>query len=414
MIAVLVIPLAVGGLFAITLTLETVERRVVRSAILIAFALRLVLHLLVMRSVAFFSHGIAGGDCNVYERWGSMIAQLWRFGHVHFVTEHEMPAISTAILPCNMLAVLEYLNGSPAPLAGTAISAFLACWTVVIIYRFVRECGAEVQAARVTSFLVLFGPSFLYHTSDVYKDGINAFLVIASLVNAIRLATRFSVRPLVYLAMSLTCLWYVRHYMVFMCLMPLGLGFVGVGRASAPRRIAAAAFMIVIGALLLYSGASDRALDVASATYSHATDAGVLRYNALAWRSHEAAGSGVFVTSYWQALLYTIFAPFPWQFGSFGLQLGKIEALILYWFLYTIYKNRRALWAEHRAVVIMLCTFIIPGTLAYASTMSNVGLIVRQRMPIVIATAILAGLAYRARTSRTHQTHVAGPAEQAT
>jgi hypothetical protein len=88
------------------------------------------------------------------------------------------------------------------------------------------------------------------------------------------------------------------------------------------------------------------------------------------------------------------------------LQLGKIEAFIFYWFMYVVYRDRKRLWAEHRSTVIMMATFIIPATLAYATTMSNVGLIVRQRMPIVIAVALLAGIAYRQKMPRRMPTTV--------
>jgi hypothetical protein len=185
--------------------------------------------------------------------------------------------------------------------------------------------------------------------------------------------------------------------MVFMCMTPLSLGFLGVGKASIPRRLAAALFLVIVLAALVYSGTGGRVVDSAADTYGRATSSNVLTYNATAGarRHGDLSGSGVVTSNYFEALLYTVFAPFPWQLGSIGLQLGKIEAFIFYWFMYVVYKNRRRLWSEHRATVIMMATFIVPATLAYASTMANVGLIVRQRMPIVIAIAILAGIVYR-------------------
>lgn len=396
MIAVVVIPLLLLVLVALVgIALPAAERNRILQLFVAGFALRLLLFEAVMRRVAFFSHGVAAGDSLAYQHHGSTIAQYWRFGHVHFVTDREMPELGQAALPCNTLALLEYINGSPAPLAGTAINAFLACWTALMIYRFMRDSGAEVGAAERVMLLVFFGPSFLYHTSDTYKDGINAFLVIASLINAVRLAQRFSPERLFYLGVSLSFLWFVRHYMVFMCMAPLSLGFLGVGKASVPRRIAAATFLCVVLAALFYSGSGGNVVETAAHTYDTATSSNVLAYNAGARHSGVVAGSGVVTSSYAEALLYTVAAPFPWQLGSLGLQLGKIEALIFYWFIYTAYKNRKRLWAEHRSTVIMMATFIVPATLAYASTMANVGLIVRQRMPIVIAIAILAGIVYR-------------------
>ena len=398
MIAFLVIPLIAVALVALVGTgLPRAERVRLLQLLFFGLGLRLFLFETVMRRVAFFSHGMAAVDCMTYQLHGSVIAQTWRFGHVHFVTESEMPQLGQAALPCNVLALLEYLDGAPAPLAGTALNAFFACWTALLVYRFIRDSGAEAKTALRVTALVFLGPSFLYHTSDTYKDGINAFLVLASLLNAVRLAQRFSFSRLGFLSLSLFLLWFVRHYMVFMCLAPLSLAILGVGKASLPRRLAAGAFLIVIGGALVATGSGASAAQIATSTYATATAANVIDSNAGTDTGSGVVGSGVVTSSYLEAVVYTIAAPFPWQFGSVGLQLGKVEALILYWFIYTVYKNRKRLWADHRPIVIMMATFIIPGTLAYAATMSNVGLIVRQRMPIVIAMAILAGIAYRSK-----------------
>jgi hypothetical protein len=402
------IVIALLGVAVVGLVLGTVTEREYRVHLLQihlgAYGLRLFLFETVMRRVAFFSHGVAGGDCEAYQEFGSLIARYWRVTHVHFVTHTEMPVLGQASLPCNILAVFEYLGGEPSPLGGTACNAFLASWTTLMVYRFVRDAGADAAAAERVMLLVLFGPSFLYHTSDCYKDGLNAFLVVASLINAARIAQRFSGVRLAYLATSLFFLWFVRHYMVFMCLAPLTLGFLGTGRASIPRRLAAGVMLIVVVAGLYYSGSGDRAIDTAAETYELATNANTMGYNiGQQGGAAHASGSGVVTSSYFEAVLYVVAAPFPWQFGSIGFQLGKLEALILYWFFYVIYRERRRLWKEHRPTLLMMAAFIIPATLAYAATVANVGLIVRQRMPIVIAVAILAGLAYRTRTARAGQ-----------
>lgn len=396
MVAAVVIPLLAWLLVTLTRRAVTSDERTrITRIVLFGYGIRLFLFEAVMRRVAFFSHGVAGGDCLGYQDLGSIIAQYWRFGHVHFVTETEMPQLGQAALPCNLLALLEYVDGAPAPLAGTAVNAFLACWTTLLIHRFIRDAGAAALPAERVMLLVLFGPSFLYHTSDTYKDGINAFLVMAGLLNAIRLAQHFDARRLAYLVVSLSFLWFVRHYMVFMCLVPLSLGILGVGKASLPRRLAAGVFLVGVLAALFYSGSGARALDTAAETYNRATSSAVLSYNAGArYTASAPTGSGVITSNYGEALLYTLFAPFPWQSGSMGFQLGKIEALIFYLYMYVVYKNRGYLWRHQRPVLLMLGTFVVPATLAYAATMSNVGLILRQRMPIVIGIAILAGIGY--------------------
>jgi hypothetical protein len=389
LVAAILIPLlGLALLGLVNLMVPKAERGRMLGVLLAGYFLRLVLFLFVMRSVAFFSHGVAGGDSIVYQTLGSMICQIWRSTGVHFVTAAEFNPVGSVPLLVNALALMEYVGGEPSPLGGTALTAFIACWTVLLFYRFVLDEGTDVRSASLASTLLLFGPSFLYHTSDIYKDGLNAFLVLASILGSIRLAKRFEWTRLGYLGLSLVALWYVRSYMVFMCLTPLVVGVLGSKDATAFRRVAAFFLVIGLAAGAAYTGALGSVFGAAERTFEHATSEHVMRYNA----ELRGTGSGVMTDSFVVRLLYTLFAPFPWQSGSFGLQLGKIEALLLYYFMWRAFRGRRELFDKHRMTTVMLLTFIIPGTLAYAATMSNIGLIVRQRMPIVIGIAILAAL----------------------
>lgn len=360
------------------------------------YVARPILFLGIMRSVAFFSHGAAGGDCMQYERLGSLIARRWMFEPIHFVANDELPQLGTAALPCNALALLELLAGEPQPLAGTILNAFVACWTVLIIYRFVRDGGVAPRVGLALATATLFGPAFLYHTSDTYKDGLNTFLVVSSLISSVRLSQRFEPQRLIYLGLSLWALWYVRHYMVFMCLVPFAVGVVGTGEATVPRRFAAAGLMVAICGAMVLLGSADGAYATAEQTFEYATSESALTYNA----THHSSGSGVLTDSLAVRLIYTVFAPFPWQGGSFGLQLGKIESVLVYVYLYLVYVGRSRLWTFHRSTLMMLGLFVVPAVVAYAMTMSNVGLIVRQRMPIVVVLGILAALAYHPVSSR--------------
>ncbi len=385
-ILISVLALAIFGL--VNFIVPYAERAKMLGMLLFGYFLRLFLFLFVMRSVAFFSHGVAGGDSQIYEHLGSMVAMIWRANGVHFVTAAELPEVGGVALLINMLGLIEYVGGEASPLAGTAINAFVAAWAVLIFYRFVLDMGTERRAAAWASALLLFGPSFLYHTSDTYKDGLNAFLVLASLLGSIRLSQRFEWWRVGALALSLLALWYIRHYMVFMCLLPLVVGVLGTGKASAFRRVAAFFLVVALGLAAGYSGALSTAFGSAGDTFTLATSETVLNYNATI----TVGGSGVITDSYFVRLVYTLLAPFPWQLGSLGMQLGKLESFLCYFFIYRAIRGRRLLWDKHQATTLMLLIFIIPATLAYAATMSNVGLIVRQRMPIVICLAILAAL----------------------
>ena len=60
--------------------------------------------------------------------------------------------------------------------------------------------------------------------------------------------------------------------------------------------------------------------------------------------------------------------------------------------LHVIYRAVRAVRTADKQLVWMLGTFIVPCTVMYATSMANVGLIVRQRLVIVAAMFILAAV----------------------
>jgi hypothetical protein len=93
-------------------------------------------------------------------------------------------------------------------------------------------------------------------------------------------------------------------------------------------------------------------------------------------------------------LLYTLLAPFPWTEGSTALQLAKIETIIWYFMLYWAVRGALQLWRYDRKILLILLLFIVPGTIAYATSMANIGLIFRQRIPIAMITSLLSALAW--------------------
>jgi hypothetical protein len=117
--------------------------------------------------------------------------------------------------------------------------------------------------------------------------------------------------------------------------------------------------------------------------------------------SNAAAGSGVQFEdqgnafgSFGPKLVYTLFAPFPWQAGSFGLQLGKLEVIIWLYLVYRAWRAGKRMWGTDSSLVLMFLSFLVPTTAMYATIMSNIGLIVRERMCVVLVAYVLAMLSW--------------------
>jgi hypothetical protein len=279
-----------------------------------------------------------------------------------------------------------------------AIVAFTACVLAVVLFRFALATGASPRAAFYVVLLNFFGPSLLYHTSDTYKDGINAVLVVASVWLAINLARRFSLRVLLMAAACLFALYFVRPYMVVMSLLPLAVGLLGVQSKFSLRSMVA---LFVFASVVMLGGAyALRESDVgqeAITTFEQATSRNALDYNAEGGSGVTFDDGGNAFGALPQKIAYTLFAPFPWMGGSLGLQLGKIETLLFYFFIVSSARAVPHLLRRDRGTLLMFASFLAPATIVYATTMSNVGLMVRQRMPIVMITSVLASVYWTTR-----------------
>ncbi|MGW5264149.1 hypothetical protein ACWEQG_24520 [Microbispora sp. NPDC004025] len=371
--------------------------RLVLPVLLLAFAVRLIVHLLVVRS------GLLpyGGDNHTYEHRAMEIVAYWDREGIQFVTSAQISGIYSVTVPCNLFALIIYLCGGPAPLACTAVVALIACALCIVVYRFARIIGADERSSFRLLALTAFMPSLLLHTASTYKDGFNAFLVVTCLYLAASNVQKFGIRKVLLLAPLLWALWNVRPYMVFMCGLPLLLGFVASKRALPLCTLALLAGVV---SLFVFFPESTQ---FAAGSFQEQLDQG----QSEAVRSENAAGgSGVVFDdggNPWSAivpkLVYTLLSPFPWMGGSLVLQLGKIETLVWYFLLFWAARGVRDLWRQDRRVFMVILLFVVPCTIAYATSMSNIGLIFRQRMPIVIAVSLLSAFAWARAAQRRGQ-----------
>lgn len=359
------------------------------------------------RSLSLFSHG-GGGDYVIYEALALDIIRYWSFFGFGFVSRNELPDLGPTSLPPNLFAVVINLNGGdPTPFGCTTLVAFMACLTCLNVYLLAIELGADrTHAFRLTA-LFLFSPAYLLYTSDMYKDGPVLFFAVAAVASAMRLSRRFSAVHLAFGAVSLFALWHVRYYLVFMCAAPLFVGLTGFRTRSSIRPLFAT---LLLGAIFALAAGTtdvvDNVTEQANRTFAHATNRNVLQSNA-------ATGSGVTFDDGGNAfgamapkLAYMIFSPFPWAGGSVGFHIGKIDTFIWYYFLWRAVKASRRLWRVDRTLILMFGIVIVPMTVAYATTFANVGLSLRQRLVIVLITAVLAMLSWPARRAATDRAAV--------
>ncbi|MDW8250484.1 MAG: hypothetical protein RMJ98_14405 [Myxococcales bacterium] len=370
------------------------EPQQVVSLLVVSYLIRIILQFF-LRDIPLFSHG-AGGDCLFYERMAIDFSRIWSYRGVEFYTNEEVPAVGNAALPINLFAFIIYLNGGETRAGCTAVVAACSVLACYHLYRMAIELGADPARAFQVMRVLLFLPGFLYYSADMYKDGLVLFFVVLALTSSFRLAARFSLPQALLSCGSLWALWYVRHYLVFLTVAPLAVGLIGFGKGSLGRQIVLGVGMSLVLVAIARSSLGERVLDQMQNTFEFASDVNTRQWNQL-------GGSGVSFDDGGQAfgaihlkILYTLFSPFPWQAGSIGFQIGKIDTLIWYFFFARLLVSAKRLWTSDRSLLFMFLIFLVPLTVAYATTMANIGLILRQRIPIVFVGAMLGMLSWQA------------------
>ena len=371
------------------------DRRVL-PIVLGGYLLRLALQFF-FRDVEIFSYG-AGGDWAHYEEQASVVSQFWDHGIYKYVTADDFPGLAQTTLPANLFGFIYFLNGGPTRIGCCSVIAVTACLTCLNLYWLGLEFEVDAKKMFRVFLVMFFGPAFLLYTSDLYKDGLVLFFVIGSFASTLRLARKFSFGHLAIALLSSAALFGCRFYLVFVTVAPLLIGLVGIGSKNLTRQILST---LAVLAGLIFVVTYTRTLGAVNETVDMAWNTGA---STAAITSNAEGGSGVEFNDggspmgalHWK-VLYTLLAPFPWMSGSLALQLGKIEALVWYYMLYRAFLASKMLWRENRGMLLMFLSFLIPTTIMYAFIMSNVGLMVRERMGIVYVGYLLGTLSWAPR-----------------
>jgi hypothetical protein len=349
---------------------------------LLSFGGRLAIHDFV-RTGSFFSGGV-GGDCQIYENFAIWIANQWLSTGISYKTVADNAEMGKTTLPPNLFALVIYLNGGQAAtLACTSLVALAACLTALDFYKLALSLGADRQKTLLLTFVLFSSPAMVFHSSDMYKDPLSMLFTFGAVASSVRISRKFSVFQAIIGGLCLVCLWFVRYYLVFVCVLPLAVGYMGFGSKNWLRPAGWTVVLVIAFAWLMQSAGVAKQVDTAWDLGTGANHLG----NAYGGSSVTfAPGLGALPAR----LVYTLFAPFPWMGGSFGLQVGKIDTIVFY---VIIARASDVFWRRRladRSVLLGLGAFILPMTVSYALSLANIGLILRQRLPIVVVTGVVA------------------------
>jgi hypothetical protein len=394
MFGVLFAFLLLGLLVAVIARFAVEGRDRMLRLLVLGYVARLGIHLF-SRDLELFSHG-GGGDWVAYEALALEISRIWQFSGVEYMTNDQMPILGPTTLPHNLFALIMTLNGGePTSFACTSLIAFMACMTCFNLYALALQFGAAPRPAFGVTAAILFSPAYLLYTSDMYKDGLVIFFVTAALGSSIRLARRFSVLHLVIGLVSLWALLYVRHYLVFVVSAPLIVGVAGLRATSSARPVITSLVLLaVFFAVAASTDVFDEVAERATATWQHGTSTNVRAGNAEGGSGVTFDDGGNPFGAMGSKLAYMVFSPFPWAGGSVGFHIGKVDTFLWYFLLWRASKAARVRWRQDRTLILMIATFVVPTTVMYATSFANVGLSLRQRLVVVVVTAVLAMISW--------------------
>lgn len=391
------IALFLAGLLAliVSLTQEKEDKNPILTVLLVGYFLRLLVRTF-NRSLPLFSDGqtLGGGDSMLYEEWADYLIQFWNKTGIHFVTSGDHPGVDQIPLPINLIAFVGYFNEYYSAIGCVSIISFLACLTALVLYRAYIFHDLERKTGFYAMCFVFFSPSFVMFTSDFFKEGIVAFFVISVFSIFIHTNKKNININFVLLIFCVLCINWTRYYILY-AIIPSFCVWIAMLMRNKSLSFGNVYSVLFVFFLLGIIGAGIYLkLDVVYQKILLALNEG---YGSASLIENMGGNSGIDIdggnpslATLPMRILYTIFTPFPWQGGSLGFNLSKIEMLFWYFVLYWAYRGAVIFLKRDFLMTCVLLVFIIGLTVAYAGSFANIGIIYRQRLIIFYVASILA------------------------
>lgn len=352
-------------------------------ALIARLLLGILLHVYDIRS--FF-----GGDANTYDYLGNRIYEVL-FENVPRNNPFSERAFATSGSGWGMskLVFAIYLVTGRNILAAQTFCAVIGAATVPMIYSCAIKIFNNRKVAQTSALLVALSPAFIIWTGQLLKDGLIIFLLVLCMTLVLRLQEKFSYWDIVFLILSLFCIFSLRFYIFFMAALAI-VGSLMIGtNVSLGSLLRRGIVLILLGIGLTYVGV----VDDANKEFEKYGDLEKIQQSRLDLAQSAESGFGEdldvsttsgAITALPIGFLYLLLAPFPWQMTNLR-QLITLPEVLLWWacipFLIKglIYTARNRL---RKAIPILVFSVLL--TLVYSIFLGNVGTAYRQRTQIQV------------------------------
>jgi hypothetical protein len=331
----------------------------------------------------------AGPDSLAYDQMGIAVSEFWRGMPV---TNNIDVSLALSLRGpgwgMNYLMGGIYFITGPSILAAQSFCATIGAATVPMVYFCCERIFNNRRVAKAAAVGVAFFPAFIIWSSQLLKDGLIVFLLVAAITMVLQLQKKFSWAGVALLFIALIGTMSLRFYSFYVLAVAIGGGFAIGIQTSLKAVLQRTAVLSVVALAFIYFGF----VKVASVDLETYASLDRIQFSRSAMtQSDSGYGSDVDVSTTGGAIsalpmgfAYLMFAPFPWEMKNLRQTL-TLPDVLLWWSMIPLCIYGLWYTIRHRlrpAIPILIFSFIL--TLAYSMFQGNLGAAYRQRTQIQV------------------------------
>ena len=371
---------AVVGILLIQRNVE--DKAFIRTWFYAALLLRLALGFVIWKLDLFMTFG---PDAITYDSNGYIIMMSWISPEFQNIT-NRAGEIGYGMV--YLVSIIYFFVGRSI-LTAQAFCGVIGALTIPMVYLCGYELFRNKRVAQFAAIGVAVFPSFIIWSSQLLKDGLIVFLLVAIMVALLNLQKERSYGWLTVIVFCLAGIVSLRFYIFYMVLLAVIVSIFSSGMNSVgliARNIAAA---VLVAVIVSYSGIVNPAVDDVISM----TDLEEIQFR----REALSAGSGsgfvkeTDITTTAGALtalpvgfIYLMFSPFPWEATKLTQMLVIPETLIWWALIPLAFTGTMWVIRNKLSTALPVLVFSLMLTIGYTIFQGNVGMAYRQRTQIQV------------------------------
>ncbi|MCK5072846.1 MAG: hypothetical protein KAQ98_05420 [Bacteriovoracaceae bacterium] len=318
-------------------------------------------------------------DSYYYAKKGWVIAQLW-LGNIDQFTYDAMISSWGRNIYFKFHALCYYVVGEKIELLPASFNCLAGAILPIISYFNVREFGVSKKCARWVATLICFWPSLILWSCIGIRDIWSILAFNTLLLGLIKFTKTRNKSWIILMGLCLLLIFAIRAYLLPLTLIALFASFFISNSKNIPLT-----FFLSLVAIVLINQLDAR---FGISAYLEPSNVEFLR------GAYSRHGSGFQVNADLSSplgyiklisvsLVYYLFAPFPWAFGSKLSMFAMPETLSFYVLFYFIIKGIRLQIQVNIKAVLPLLLLVTVISCSYALVEANVGTLYRHKAQVV-------------------------------